>query len=443
MKSVYNSLRAKVCLLRYSEGAAGDRRQIPLPLAGLLALGALLFCLCLGLLVAGSAARGEAAPGLPVMGAYGLAALVVARRQPGNLVGWVLAGIVVGVGMSSLSLGYVEGGDDPVGRPLSVLSAWVGQWAYVVWVGLAVLFLPLLFPTGRLPSPRWRPVAWLALAALILGAVSEALVPTLEVDTESGGIATIANPIGLEGTLVDVLYLSGNVLLVLSVVGAVASLVTRLRIARGRERQQVKWVAWALALGAVGMIVAVIAASLEPADGLAEGWAAVVYVAGAIGWFGTLAILGLGVPAAIAVAIVRHQLYDIDVLINRTLVYGALTVMLAVVYLGGVASLQYLFRALTGQAQQPQLVVVASTLLIATLFTPLRRRIQISIDRRFYRSKYDAAKTLAALSAKLRDETDLHALNAEVVGVIKETMQPAHVSLWLRDDPGNQRAEVD
>ncbi len=426
---------------RQSSAPAGDRRRIPLALAGLLAIGVVLFCLCLGLLVAGSAARDEAGPGLPVIVAYGLAALVVARHQPGNLVGWVLAGIVVGVGMSSVSLGYVEGSDDRAGQPLGVLAAWVGQWAYVVWIGLAVLFLPLLFPTGRLPSPRWRPGAWLALAALIFGAVSEAVVPTLEVDTESGGTATIANPIGLDGRLVDVLYLSGNVLLVLSVVGAVASLITRLRIARGRERQQVKWVAWTLGLGAAGMAVAVIAASFEPANGVAEGSAAVLYVVGAIGWFGTLAILGLGVPAAIAVAIVRHQLYDIDVLINRTLVYGALTVMLALVYFGGVAGMQYLFRALTGQAQQPQLVVVASTLLIAALFTPLRRRIQSFIDRRFYRRKYDAAKTLEAFSAKLRDETDLDALNNELVGVVRETMQPAHVSLWLRPDPARRGSE--
>jgi hypothetical protein len=140
----------------------------------------------------------------------------------------------------------------------------------------------------------------------------------------------------------------------------------------------------------------------------------------------------LAIPTAIAIAVLRHRLYDIDILINRTLVYGALTATLVVVYFGGVATTQAIFRALTGQEQQPQLAIVVSTLIIAALFNPLRRRIQSFIDRRFYRTKYDARKTLEAFSAKLRDETDLETLNDDLVGVVKETMQPAHVSLWLR-----------
>jgi len=140
----------------------------------------------------------------------------------------------------------------------------------------------------------------------------------------------------------------------------------------------------------------------------------------------------LGIPAAVGIAILRHHLYDIDIIINRTLVYGSLTVLLVLVYFGGVTATQTLFRYLTGQEQQPQLAVVVSTLAIAALFTPLRRRIQSFIDRRFYRRKYDARKTLEAFSTKLRDETDLEALNDDLVGVVRETMQPAHVSLWLR-----------
>jgi ADP-ribosylglycohydrolase len=148
------------------------------------------------------------------------------------------------------------------------------------------------------------------------------------------------------------------------------------------------------------------------------------------------------IPAAVGIAIMRYRLYEIDLLINRTLVYGALTATLALVYFGGIATTEAIFRALTGQEQQPQLAIVVSTLVIAALFNPLRRRIQSFIDRRFYRRKYDARKTLEAFSAKLRDETDLEALSDDLVGVVKETMQPVHVSLWLRPDTASRRGQA-
>jgi hypothetical protein len=151
----------------------------------------------------------------------------------------------------------------------------------------------------------------------------------------------------------------------------------------------------------------------------------------------------LFIPLSIGVAVLRARLFDIDVVINRTLVYGSLTVVLALVYLGGVATTQAIFRALTSQEQQPQLAVVISTLAIAALFTPLRRRIQSFIDRRFYRRKYDARKTLEDFSARLRDETDLDSLNAELITIVRETMQPARVSLWLRPDTVPQRKDAD
>jgi hypothetical protein len=140
----------------------------------------------------------------------------------------------------------------------------------------------------------------------------------------------------------------------------------------------------------------------------------------------------IGLPVATGIAVLRYRLYDIDIIINRTLVYGLLTAILAGIYFGGVTASQSLLRILTGQERLPQLAVVASTLVIAALFNPLRRRIQSFIDRSFYRSKYDAAKTLEVFSKKLRDETDLQALSDDLVGVVRETMQPAHVSLWLR-----------
>jgi hypothetical protein len=149
------------------------------------------------------------------------------------------------------------------------------------------------------------------------------------------------------------------------------------------------------------------------------------------------------VPLSLSIAVLRYRLYDIDVVINRTLVYGSLTLMLGLVYFGSVASLQSAFRALTGHEEQPQLAIVISTLVIAALFNPLRRRIQSFIDRRFYRRKYDAAKTLEAFSSKLRDETDLGTLSEELVSAVNETMQPAHVSLWLRSDVASRSRRAD
>ncbi len=197
------------------------------------------------------------------------------------------------------------------------------------------------------------------------------------------------------------------------------SVIVRLENARGEERQQIKWFASAAALSLLWIFV------LEQST--------LSGVPGAIAVLSGLLVLP-SIPIATGIAILRYRLYDIDVIINRTLVYGSLTLMLALLYFGGVTVTQALFTALTGQEEQPQLAIVVSTLVIAALFTPLRRRIQSFIDRRFYRSKYDARKTLEAFSAQLRDETDLNALSDDLVGVVRETMQPAHVSLWLRPE---------
>jgi hypothetical protein len=194
----------------------------------------------------------------------------------------------------------------------------------------------------------------------------------------------------------------------------------RFRRSRGVERQQMKWFVYAVAL-----------LLTFPLEGLLPDIVDNVL-------FGLTLI---AIPTAIGIAVLRYRLYEIDIVINRTLVYGSLTALLVAVYFGGVATTQTIFRALTGQEQQPQLAIVVSTLAIAALFNPLRRRIQGFIDRRFYRSKYDAAKTLEAYSSKLRDETDLDALTAELVGVVRETMQPAHVSLWLRPELPPRRNE--
>jgi len=205
-------------------------------------------------------------------------------------------------------------------------------------------------------------------------------------------------------------------MLVLICVAAVSLLMRRL-YARGVERQQIKWFTYTVAVAASGATL-----KYTISEPMHVVW---------LGWVGrALTLLGLtGIPISMGIAILRYRLYEIDIVINRTLVYGSLTGILALVYFGSVTATQAIIRALTGQEQQPQLAVVVSTLVIAALFNPLRRRIQSFIDRRFYRRKYDARKTLEAFSAKLRDETDLDALSNDLVGVVRETMQPAHVSL--------------
>jgi hypothetical protein len=238
----------------------------------------------------------------------------------------------------------------------------------------------------------------------------------------------IDNPIGIEGLgHVENLPLFGvllNGLLVIAFVGAAASVVVRFRRSRGVERLQLKWFVYVTVVLVGGSILT-----------------SVIGVATGLRWLEqfsfVLSMVALvGLPITVGIAIFRYRLYEIDVVINRTLVYGPLTALLVLFYLAGVVSLQYVFWALTGQ--ESQIAIVASTLLIAALFNPLRRRIQSFIDRRFYRRKYDARKTLEAFSAKLRDETDLNALSDDLVGVVRETMQPAHVSLWLRSDPAHK-----
>jgi hypothetical protein len=274
-----------------------------------------------------------------------------------------------------------------------------------------------------MPSRRWLPVAVLTgvgtLGMIVLGALAD----TLHLNEAPG--YRIDNPIGIEGLgYVEDLPIFGVLtgLLFFGIIGATASVVVRFLRSRGIERQQMKW-----------FVYAVVPMLLIPTEGFLPGIISSV----------VLSVVLIGLPTAIGIAVLRYRLYDIDILINRTLVYGALTVSLALVYFGGVATVQAILRALTGQEEQPQLAIVVSTLVIAALFNPLRRRIQSFIDRRFYRRKYDARRTLEAFSAKLRDETDLEALKDDLVGVVGETMQPAHVSLWLRLDTASNGQHTD
>jgi hypothetical protein len=361
-------------------------------------------------------------------------ALLVAKR-PTNLIGWIMATIALMVAIFNVGSIYATYVMLTRGQPdaLAVFGAWTANWYWFVMLALALIYLPLLFPNGRLPSRRWLPVAVLAGIAMLGFVLPRALAETLPVNEAPG--YRIDNPIGIEGLgPIESLPVFGvllNGVLVVAFVGAGASVVARLRRSRGVERQQMKWFAYTTVVFVGGSILA-------SAIGEATG---VRWLEDVSFLLSMVALVGL--PLAVGIAVLKYRLYDIDLLINRTLVYGSLTAMLAAVYFGGVVATQAIFRVLTGQEQQPQLAVVISTLVIAALFNPLRRRIQSFIDRRFYRKKYDARKTLEAFSAKLRDETDLDALNAELVGVVRETMQPAHVSLWLRPDTSREGEQAD
>jgi hypothetical protein len=334
---------------------------------------------------------------------------LVASRRPRNAVGWLLCAVGLATAVESFTDAYRHYAD-----AMDLAGAKAADFLYAINPGvLLAIFVPLVFPDGRLPSRRWRPLIWLVGAAVAVYVVDAALEP--------GG----PDPLGVElpsnvyGAVVVLVIAS----LIVGILGAAASVALRLWRARGQERQQLKWFVYATSVVVVGALGAV----LLPLP------------LGDVFWL--VMLFGFaGMPVAVGVAILRYRLYDIDRIINRTLVYGALTALLAAGYFATILALQGIgglvfqvpFRALTGQ--NTPLATVAATLAMAALFNPLRRRIQSLIDRSFYRRKYDAVKTLEAFSAKLRNDTDLDALSDDLVGVVRETMQPAHVSLWLRPE---------
>jgi hypothetical protein len=338
---------------------------------------------------------------------YPIVGAVIVSRRHVNPVGWLfcLAGLLFMFPAFATAYADYSLLERQDWLPGTLLMATVSDKSdfFLLGLFLVLVLLPLVYPDGRLLSREWRIVAWGAL----LGCATTALV----VLTSSGPLdryPSIDNPFGIEvHWSVTILVGMGGVLLaVVSWVLSWMSWVARWQQAQGEERQQLKWFAY-------GILLIVVS--------LTQPWYLLPFA---------LALF----PVTVGIALVKYHLYDIDVVINRTLVYGSLTAALVALYFGGTVLLQRIFVVLTGQ--KSTLAVVASTLLIAALFTPLRRRIQSFIDRRFYRSKYDARKTLEAFSTKLKNETDLEALNNDLVGVVRETMQPAHVSLWLRPESG-------
>src|SRR5215213_7793034 len=354
-------------------------------------------------------------PTFAILLTFAVVGAIVASQRPSNPIGWIFSTMGLLVGLGIFARGYAESwsASDFGPRSLGETAAWFGSWWWTILIFIPTTFLLLLFPDGRLPSPRWRPVAWLAGLGISGFVVGYALEPG-----PLGDFPRIVNPYGIDSPVVSVVGVAGGLVVVGSMVASAVSVIVRARHAGRVERQQIKWLAYG---GAVVVGTSLVASAIAI-------WSVTVTIL-----IINLALLGL--PLFTGIAIVRYRLYDIDIIINRTLVYGSLTAILIVLYFGGIVVLQGVFDILTGASEKSTLTVVVSTLVIAALFNPLRRRIQSFIDRRFYRSKYDAAKTLQAFGSRLRDQTDLDALSNDVVGVARRTVQPAHASLWLRPDP--------
>jgi hypothetical protein len=358
---------------------------------------------------------------------------MIASRRPRSPIGWILLADGLLWNLSGMMDYYTDYGTArPGSLPFVVGLATINNWLWVPAAGLLGTFAFLLFPDGRLPSRRWHPLAWLSGITIVLVSIVVAVTPG-----PFEGLEGVRNPLGILAFpwMKPLPYILVPLFLFCMLL-SVLSLVLRYRRSRGEERQQIKWIAFAASVVGLLYLIAMIGSIVYPQ----ETW----FAPGSPLWQNFLeyaALLSFTlVPTAIGFAVLRYRLYDIDVIINRALVYGSLTATLVAIYFGGVATTQLLYRTLTGQDQQPQLAVVVSTLAIAALFGPLRRRIQNVIDRRFYRSKYDAAQTLETFGARLRDETDLDTLGGDLIGVVRETVQPEHVSLWLKpaEDSGRE-----
>ncbi len=358
--------------------------------------------------------------------AFSVVGALVASHRPENPIGWIFCAAAFFQGLSISGFEYATYAliTHPGSLPLGAEAAWIGQWIWAPGLGLILVFLPLLFPTGRPPSRRWRPVAWLGGLSIAIISIPGAAVLWFE-----RGVALVrpegpADEGGSHILFVIVEY-TGFPMMLVAGLAAVVSLLVRFRRTSGAVRQQIKWFASASAL-TFGFVF-LFEGRVNVEGGLLE----VVYAVSSL-------IVVPSIPVATGIAILKHRLFDIDALINRALVYATLTATLAAVYLGSVVTLQRFLVFLVGEGSQ--LTIVASTLVIAALFNPLRRRLQNLVDRRFYRSKYDAARTLEAFSAKARNETSLDSLSENLTTAVEDTLRPSHASLWLRPAPDRRAA---
>ncbi|MGH9052003.1 MAG: hypothetical protein ACRDWX_03130 [Acidimicrobiia bacterium] len=333
-------------------------------------------------------------------GSLGTIGLLVARRQPGNAISWVLSGVgfFYAIAVFGGSYGEFRSGSLPGATGLDAI-------AEVIWVpsaGLTVTLLLLLFPDGQPPSPRWRWAAWAASLGLLLLVLPVTLVAWLQRAQLAGGLDP-ALPWWAAAPAIG-----GALAVAVAAFASLAGLIVRFRRSKGSERQQLKWFVFGGTLAFLGLLGAQLPRSIPES---------------------IVQLAALAVPAAIAIAILRYRLYDIDLVINRTMVYGSLTTLLALVYVAGVVGLPRFLPL----AEDNDLVVGGSTLAVAALFSPLRRRVQGFVDRRLYRRRYDSRKTVEAFAGRLRNEMDLDELRIDLLGVVQETFQPARLSVWLKE----------
>jgi hypothetical protein len=347
---------------------------------------------------------------------FGATGWVGASRHRHNPIGWLFLTASVSAGLGNLSGAYAQWYVD-AGRGPELLGGAAAKYGDLSWMPFILLpatFLLALFPDGHLLSRRWRPVAWCAALGMAGGFIAEALL-----DGPISDYPSIDNPFGVNQSIVDPLNGLSLLVVAIGIIGCAASLVVRFRRSHGVERQQMKWLTLA-------------------------GWVAGFTIITCTFWYDDLgeALANslmmtsvMGLPVAAGIAILRYRLYDIDVVINRTLVYGALTALLAGTYLASVLLLQLMLESFT---EGSGIAVAVSTLATAAVVRPGRARIQAIVDRRFFRRKYDAARTLEAFGARLRDEVDLESLVLELRRAVTSTMQPAHVSLWTPSDRGGR-----
>jgi hypothetical protein len=352
-----------------------------------------------------------------------MGALIVARR-PANLIGWSFVAAGLGLALSAFGGLYAVYAllTNPGSLPGGAWLAWIPSWLTIPAIYGAFAALLLLFPNGRLLSSRWRPVAWLVTGWIAGVAVGNFTYPP---DSYLG----VEAPVRLNQAAGQIMNTIGSLawfLSTLAIPAAAASLVIRFRRSRGQERQQLKWLAYAAAMLALGILGIGLIGILEQL-----GWIRPQITRPVAIVLGGVAILGVtGLPVTAGLAILKYRLYEIDRIINRTLVYGLVTALLAAVYAGLVLGLGQLSGGIG--TEPPTWAVAGATLAVAALFQPARRRIQQAVDRRFNRHKYDAAKTVEAFSIRLRDQIDLDTLSTELLAVVDQTMEPTRVSLWLR-----------